>query len=533
VSDGLDALITEKGLEIAPGVRVRLRSLADYRQNPENPVSHTPRNLGSVVESIYKVGAARSGLASDDTIYAGNLTSEAMALAGIEGIIEITTDGTQWVMVNRPDLTPEQRKQAAHGDQWSAMLAEMNVDQLLADIEAGVNLDGIYSEFDLEAILGEVLVETETGEAPEAQTDRAAELQEVWRVERGQVWQCGRHRLMCGDSTSSDDVGRLVGDDKAVLCHADPPYGMGKEKEGIVNDNLYREKLDAFQMAWWSTWRPFFEDNASAYIWGNAEDLWRLWFVGGLRDSERLTFRNQIVWNKPPTGRHGFAPEALMKSPLLRQFYVTTEYCFFFMLGEQGFSINAENYWEGWEPIRAYLDGERQKMGWDKTEIHRITGMADTGPGMFSHWFTKSQFAFITEEHYKTLQAAAKDDAFKREYDDLKREYDDLKREFYATRAYFDNTHDNMTDVWQFPRVSGDERHDHPSPKPVAMVERAIKSSTPVDAIVAVPFCGAGAAITASENIRRLARAMDIEPKWCAVTLQRLADMNLEPKLLP
>ncbi len=150
----LDALQTEDGLEIMPGVRVRLRSLADYQQNPENPVSHSPRNLSTVVESIHKVGAARSGLAADGTIYAGNLTSEAMALAGIEGVVEVTTDGTRWVMVNRPDLSPEQRKQAAHGDQWSAMLAEMDVEQLLADIEAGINLEGIYSEFDLEAILG-------------------------------------------------------------------------------------------------------------------------------------------------------------------------------------------------------------------------------------------------------------------------------------------------------------------------------------------------------------------------------------------
>ena len=70
---------------------------------------------------------------------------------------------------------------------------------------------------------------------------------------------------------------------KAVLCHADPPYGMGKEREGVANDNLYGEKLDAFQMAWWSVARAHLEDNASVYIWGNAEDLWRLWYVGGLQ----------------------------------------------------------------------------------------------------------------------------------------------------------------------------------------------------------------------------------------------------------
>jgi DNA modification methylase len=71
---------------------------------------------------------------------------------------------------------------------------------------------------------------------------------------------------------------------------------MGKEAEGIANDNLYRENLDAFQMQWWKACRSAIEDNGSAYIWGNAEDLWRLWYVGGLKASERLTFRNEIVW---------------------------------------------------------------------------------------------------------------------------------------------------------------------------------------------------------------------------------------------
>ena len=90
-----------------------------------------------------------------------------------------------------------------------------------------------------------------------------------------------------------------------------------------------------------------------------------------------------------------------------------------------------------------------------------------------------SQWLFLTREHYETLQRYAKGDAFKRDYDDLKRAYDDLKRDYYATRAYFDNTHDNMTDVWDFPRVKGEARQGHPTPKPVAVIERMVLSSTP------------------------------------------------------
>lgn len=154
----LSQIATEEGLEVAPGVRVRLRSLADYRQNEENPVSHTPRNLGAVIESIHKVGAARSGFSSKGKILAGNLTWDAMSEAGIEGIIEITTDGKRWVMVNREDLTLEQEKQAAYGDQHGAFLAGWELDQVLADVEAELDLSGLVTDIELEAILGEAVI---------------------------------------------------------------------------------------------------------------------------------------------------------------------------------------------------------------------------------------------------------------------------------------------------------------------------------------------------------------------------------------
>jgi|SRR5579862_8954880 len=43
----------------------------------------------------------------------------------------------------------------------------------------------------------------------------------------GQIWQLGKHRLMCGDSTSPEYVSRLMGDERAVLFATDPPYAVG------------------------------------------------------------------------------------------------------------------------------------------------------------------------------------------------------------------------------------------------------------------------------------------------------------------
>ena len=281
----------------------------------------------------------------------------------------------------------------------------------------------------------------------------------------GDVWLLGKHRLMCGDSTSIDAVETLMAGEKAALLHADPPYGMGKQSDGVLNDNIYGENLDRFQMEWWATFRTFLADNASAYIWGNAPDLWRLWYAGGLGDSEKLEMRNEIVWDKKAIPG--------MKSDLLTQYPEATERCLFFQIGDQFLgNVNSEDFPESWEPLRAYLAGEAEAAGIGSKEIRDLCGC-----GMFSHWFTRSQFTLIPEKHYTKL-AASRPGNFQRPWRELKAEWGKVKggptSELQGARSYFDNAHDSMRDVWEFPRVTGAERHTHATPKPVAMMERVM-----------------------------------------------------------
>ena len=409
------------------------------------------------------------------------------------------------------NLTAGQKQAYVIADNQLAMNAGWDRELLgveLSDIITGdvpVELLG-FDPDELKELLG--VDEEEPPEDVPAQTDRAEELRDEWKTETGQLWTItGQqvHRLLCGDCTDADNVARLMDGAKASLLHADPPYGMGKEKDGVANDNLYREKLDAFQMEWWQAWRPHLPDNGSAYIWGTANNLWRLWYVGGLKDSERLTMRNEIVWDK--TSGQG------MESDQHRMFPTASERCLFFMLGEQGFNNNAENYWDGWEEIRSALEADCKDMGWGAEDIKRICGV-----GMYAHWFTKNQWTFIPEEHYRKLQAAARD------HDAFKRDHDELKRDFYKTRAYFDNTHDNMTDVWKFTRVTGEDRHGHATPKPVAMTARAIKSSSEEGSGLVDPFLGSGTTMLAAEQLNRRCYGMEISPAYCAVILQRMTD---------
>jgi hypothetical protein len=304
---------------------------------------------------------------------------------------------------------------------------------------------------------------------------------------------------------------------RAALLHADPPYGMGKQADGVANDNLYRERLDDFQMEWWATFRTFLEDNASAYIWGNAPDLWRLWYAGGLAESEQLELRNEIVWDKKSIPG--------MASPGLTQYPIASERCLFFQIGDQFLgNINAEDFPETWEPLRAYMEGEAVAAAIKPGDIKRVCGC-----GMYSHWFTRSQFNLIPEKHYATL-AAAYPGRFARPWASLKAEWDKVRggpqSEIQGARSYFDNAHDVMRDVWEFPRVSGDDRHGHATPKPVAMMERVMRSSLPSGGLCVEPFGGSGATLMGAESTGRVCYTMELQPKYVDVIVKRWQDFT-------
>ena len=60
----------------------------------------------------------------------------------------------------------------------------------------------------------------------EPQIDKASELNKVWKVAPGDLWQIGSHRLLCGDSTKAEDVGRVMGGERVDMVFTDPPYGV-------------------------------------------------------------------------------------------------------------------------------------------------------------------------------------------------------------------------------------------------------------------------------------------------------------------
>ena len=338
--------------------------------------------------------------------------------------------------------------------------------------------------------------------------DEAPEPPEEPITKPGDIWLLGRHRLLCGDATVAADVERLMNGKKADMVFTDPPYGMKKENEGVLNDNLNYDDLLEFNKKWIPLSFDALKENGSWYCWGMDEPLMDIYseILKPMIKSQKITFRNLITWDKG----HGQG----QLSCEFRMYPIADEKCLFVMCGVQGFNNNADNYFEGWTPIVEYLEKQRQIMGWTIKDTKRIAGHSEKSG---CHWFDKSQWMMPTEETYRKWQSAAKGDAFKKEYDELKKEY-------YATRAWFNNTHDNMNNVWHFDRAGKEERESaggHATPKPIALCSRAIKSSSREEEIVLDLFGGSGSTLIACEQINRICYMMEIAPVYCDVIVKR------------
>jgi len=481
--------------------------IAELDLDPANVRQHDEKNLAAIKSSLKRFGQQKPIVVDPKGIViAGNGTLTAARALGWDRI-----------RIVRTQLEGSEATAYAIADNRTAELATWDDDALMQqlsalDLEDSALVEAAgFSAAELEGMVDGLLGEKELNE------DEVPEVPKDPITKPGDLWILGDHRLLCGDSTKAEDVERLMDGQKAQLMHADPPYGMGKASDGVANDNLYNDKLDSFQMEWWATVRPSLEDNASAYIWGNAPELWRLWYKAGLGSSEQMELRNQIVWDKK------FIPG--MASPHLTQFPIASEHCLFFQLGEQfRDNVNTEDFPEEWEPLRSYMESEAKAAQIGSTEIKSICGVQ-----MYGHWFTASQFALIPEKHYATLQATYSG-RFLRPWRQLKAEWDKVKsiptQKIQQARTYFDNTHDNMTDVWEFSRVTGEERHGHATPKPVAMMERVMKSSLPSGGLCVEPFGGSGSTLIGAEKTGRCCFSMELNPAYCDVIVGRWENLT-------
>jgi len=486
-------------------MEIKTVKINELKPHPKNPRVHPDSAIDKLVRSIKEYGWTNPILVSaDGYILAGHARLKAAEKAGIEEVpvIYLPLEGAK----AEAYLIADNRLQDETDWDYEKLK------DLLQELDTG-ELDLEITGFDMGEIedlmtqfhVPEEIIEDEVPEPPEKPITKP-----------GDLWILGRHRLLCGDATKKEDVERLMDGKKADMVFTDPPYGMKKENKGVLNDNLNYDDLLEFNKKWIPLTFDNLKGNGSWYCWGMDEPLMDIYsnILKPMQKQNKITFRNLITWDK------GSAQGQL--SSEFKMYPIADEKCLFVQCGVQCLTLNADQYWEGYEPIRKYLYEERLKCGWDVPTMKTIAGHSDKS---FDHWTSKSQWSLPTKEVYTKFQNWAKENnikAFEREYDSLREQYDKL-------RAYFDNTHDNMNNVWHFDRTSQDERSQtggHATPKPIALCSRAIKSSSREEEIVLDLFGGSGSTLIACEQLNRTCYMMELDPIYCDVIVQRYINLK-------
>jgi len=294
--------------------------------------------------------------------------------------------------------------------------------ELLEELRDLPDLDETLSGFD-EAEMESLLADLERQQMPgpyEESFDLAAEMLQVQResaptrVNPGETWQLGRHRLYCRDSLVSGALEKLLNGAKADLVLTDPPYGIsyqstlarrGRRKKAIANDG--QEEFDGFLDRALPAIRAVMKRGAVLF-----------WFAGGgggepvlakalLAISEHFTLLNTLVWDKLDPGlgwRWRRSWEAIIEA-----------------------SVGKPRIWNG------------------GTDARNVLRYAKAIP----------------------------------------------------------------------------QSNEHPTPKPVPLLEELIRCSSPTRGLVLDPFAGSGPTLIAAERTGRVCHAAELEPSYCDIVLAR------------
>lgn len=387
---------------------------ARLRPFAQNPRLMPEAEMAKLKRSISEFGMVQplAVRKADNTIIGGHQRWEASKALGLTRVPVVYLD-----------VTEEQAKAlnlALNRIQGEWDLPQLG--ELLEELRDLPDLDETLSGFDSQE-MEEVLAELERQQLPppyEESFDLAAEaLQEQrsaapTRVELGETWQLGRHRLLCGDSLAPGALQRLHEGKEVDLVLTDPPYGIGyqstlakrgRRKRAIAHDS--RDEYDGLLARALPAIKSAMKRGGVLY-----------WFAGG-----------------------GGAEPVLAKALLA--------------IAEHFTLLNT--------------------LIWDKVD-----------PGLGWRW-RRSWEAIIEASLGKP-------------------------------RIWHGGT--DRRNVLRFPKAIP-QQDDHPTPKPVPLLEEIIRSAAPSRGVILDPFAGSGPTLIGAERTGRTCLAAELEPRYCDIIVAR------------
>ncbi len=288
---------------------IEMLPVAVLKPYPGNARQHSKKQVHQIADSITRFGFTNPVLISDDgEIVAGHGRVMAARELGLDAVPTLKLS----------HLSAEERRAYVLADNKLALNAGWDSEILAIELQALIDLD-----FDV-TLTGFSLAEVDLAldQAREASPETAAgpedlipEPPETAVSRRGDLWHLGRHRLLCGDARSSEDVARLMAGGTANLIFTDPPYnvpidghvgGLGSihhREFAFASGEMSREQFTGFLQQTLRNAAGAAKDGAIAFVCMDWRHLREVLDAGEAVFSE---MKNLCVWNKRNGGMGSF-----------------------------------------------------------------------------------------------------------------------------------------------------------------------------------------------------------------------------------
>lgn len=397
--------LTESNKMKWPADKVERRKVDTLTPYARNSRIHSDTQVAQIAASIKEWGFTTPVLIEPDGgIIAGHGRVMAAQRLGLDEVPVMIAEG--WTDAQKRAYVIADNRLALNAE-WDNEMLRVEFDEL-GDMDFDLELTGFELD-EIEALTPEVLTEGLTDE------DSVPEVPDQPVTVEGDVWLLGRHRLMCGDSTSIDHLERLCDGQLVDMWLTDPPYNVAyeggtKEKLTIQNDSMSNDTFRQFLRDAYSAANAVMKKGAVFYIWH--------------ADSEGYNFRGAA------------------------------------------FDI-------GWQI--------RQCLIWKKSSL--VMGRQDY------HWM-----------HEPCLYG-----------------WKDGASHLWASDR-------KQTTILEFVKPS--RNGEHPTMKPVELFEYQMLNNTKGSDLVLDSFAGSGTTAIACEKHGRMARLMELDPKYCDVIINRWQDFT-------
>lgn len=234
-----------------------LKELKPAAYNPRKKLKKGDKEYEKIKQSLLKFGYVDPIIVNEDlTVIGGHQRLTVLK--------DLDYETAKCVIVDLPKEDEKALNIALNKitGQWDeALLADLLLD--LQESDFNLDLTG-FEPPEIDDILSNV----HDKELSEDEFDVEEELKKPTVSRRGDIWQLGKHRVICGDSTRSETYDQLLGDKKANLVVTDPPYNVDVEETAgkILNDNMSDSDFYQFLLSMFTQVENHMEDDASIYV---------------------------------------------------------------------------------------------------------------------------------------------------------------------------------------------------------------------------------------------------------------------------